>query len=189
MVDRAPLAHTAERWGVVHQILHWTIAALLIFQLVVGFFFMEFKDNKPPPLLPVHVQVGTLIGLLMIVRVVWRVFNPVPPLPPTLNAAQRALARLSHAALYMLILLQVGIGYLLEDTFGARVGLLGVNLPSLFGEQPGAVPVLFGKLHRGVAFGILFVLALHVAGALFHEFVARDNVLRRMTPLRLRETQ
>src|SRR5688572_7613978 len=91
MRDRVPFGNTEERWGVVHQILHWTIAALLIFQLVVGFFFMEFKDNKPPPLLPVHVQIGVLIGLLMIIRVLWRVLNPVPAMPASLSTPQRAL--------------------------------------------------------------------------------------------------
>jgi cytochrome b561 len=188
MAERIPWANTEERWGRVHQLLHWTIAALILFQLVVGFFFMEFKDNKPPPMLPVHVQVGVLIALLMTVRVVWRVLNPVPPLPPTLNRAQRALARFSHAGLYMLVLLQVCVGYLLEDTFGARVGLFGVNLPSLFGEKQN-VPNVFGKIHLWVAWGIVGLLVLHVTGALFHELVARDNVLRRMTPLRFRETR
>jgi cytochrome b561 len=181
-----PWGNSIERWGIVQQVLHWTIAALVALQLVVGNFFLIFEEGKPPPpLLPLHVQVGTLIGTLMLVRVLWRLCHPVPPLPPTLNGAQRALARFSHGALYGLIFAQFVVGYFLEDTFGARVGILGLDLPSLIGEKQG-VPVVFGKIHKWIGFAIVTILALHVAGALAHEFVFKDNVLRRMTPLKLR---
>jgi cytochrome b561 len=122
----------------------------------------------------------------MLMRVLWRLWHPVPPLPSTLNRAQHALARFSHGALYGLIFAQFVVGYFLEDTFGARVGILGLDLPSLIGEKQG-VPVVFGKIHRWIGYALVAVLCLHVLGALAHEFLFKDNVLRRMTPLPLRE--
>jgi cytochrome b561 len=176
-----------QRWSPIHQLFHWGIAALIATQLVVGLFFLEFKDNKEPPLLPFHVSLGVLIGLLMIGRLLWRLGNPVLPLPDTLSSTQKRLARATHRALYALVIAQFVVGYFLEDTFGSRVHLFGLNLPVIVGEVKWW-PKLFGVIHKWIGYSILAVLALHVAGALAHEFWFRDNVLRRMTPLRLRQT-
>jgi cytochrome b561 len=175
------------RWSPVHQIFHWGIAALIATQLVIGLFFLEFKDNQEPPLLPLHVSLGVLIGLLMIARLIWRLRNPVLPLPDALSSAQKRLARATHGALYALVITQFVVGYFLEDTFGSRVHLFGLNLPVIVGEVKGW-PKVFGIIHAWIGYSILAVLALHIAGALAHEFWFRDNVLRRMTPLRFRQS-
>jgi cytochrome b561 len=174
-----------ERWSGVHQLFHWSVAALVVFQLVLGNFFMEFKDHQQPPLLPLHVSIGVLIGLLMLGRLAWRLAHPVPPLPETLSPAQQRLARATHASLYALLLAQFVVGYLLEDTFGARVHLFGLPLPLFVGDTKGW-PNLFGAIHRWIGYALVLVIALHFAGALMHEFWFRDNVLRRMTPFRFR---
>ena len=174
-----------ERWSGVHQLFHWAVAALVVFQLVVGNFFMEFKDHQQPPLLPLHVSVGVLVGLLMLARLVWRLGHPVLPPPETLSPLQLRLARATHASLYVLLLAQFVVGYLLEDTFGARVHLFGLPLPLFVGETKGW-PNLFGAIHRWIGYAIVAVLALHIAGALVHELWFGDNVLRRMTPFRFR---
>jgi cytochrome b561 len=178
---------STERWSVVHQLFHWSIAALIATQLVIGLFFLEFKDNKPPPLLPFHASLGVLIGLLMTARLLWRLSHRVPPLPNTLTPPLKRLATATHLALYALVIAQFIVGYFLEDTFGTQVHLFGLPLPVIVGEVKWW-PKLFGVIHKVIGYAILAVLALHITGALAHEFWFRDNVLRRMTPLRLRQT-
>jgi cytochrome b561 len=192
MLDRprsgvSSLPGSMQRWSAVHQLFHWVIAALIVAQLVIGFFFLEFKDNQPPPLLPLHASLGVLTGLLMIARLVWRLRHPVLPLPDTLTPFQKRLARATHLALYALVIAQFVVGYFLEDTFGTQVHLFFIPLPVIVGEVKGW-PNFFAAIHQGIAYAILAVLALHVVAALAHEFWFRDNVLRRMTPLRLRQT-
>jgi cytochrome b561 len=179
--------NTATRWGIVQQLFHWGVVALVLFQLVIGNFFLVFEEGKPPPpLLPLHVSCGVLIGLLMIARLFWRQRGPVPELPATLSAAQKALAHATHTLLYVLLITQFVVGYFLEDTFGARVHLFGLPLPLFVGETKGW-PNLFGAIHKWIGYAIVAVIGLHVAGALAHEFFFKDNVLRRMTPLPLRD--
>jgi cytochrome b561 len=185
--DNPILPDTTERWSAVHQLFHWTIAALIATQLVIGLFFLEFKDNKPPPLLPFHASLGVLIGLLMTGRLLWRLGHPVLPLPNTLTPPLKRLARVTHLGLYTLVLAQFVVGYFLEDTFGTQVHLFGLPLPVIVGEVKWW-PKLFGVIHKVIGYSILAVLALHITGALAHEFWFRDNVLRRMTPLGFRQT-
>jgi cytochrome b561 len=184
--ERQPASGSILRWSPIHQLFHWGIAALISTQLVIGLFFLEFKDNKEPPLLPLHVSLGVLIGLLMIARLLWRLGHPVLPLPETLTPTQKRLAWGTHRALYGLVIAQFIVGYFLEDTFGSRVHLFGLNFPVIVGEVKGW-PKVFGFIHACIGYAILTVLALHITGALAHEFWFRDNILRRMTPLRFRQ--
>lgn len=177
-----------ERWSPLHQIFHWAIAALIATQIVIGLFFLEFKDDQPPPLLPFHVSLGVLIGLLMVVRLLWRLGHERLPLPDTLTPGLKRLARATHAGLYALVIAQAVVGYFLEDTFGTQVHLFGLPLPVIVGEVKGW-PKFFGVIHFWLAWAILATLALHIAAALAHEFWFRDDVLRRMTPLPLRQSK
>jgi cytochrome b561 len=185
--DAPVLPGATERWSAVHQLFHWTIAALIAAQLVIGFFFLEFKDDQPPPLLPLHASLGVLTGLLMLARLAWRLNHRVLPLPDTLTPLQKRLARGTHVALYVLVIAQFVVGYFLEDTFGTQVHLFFIPLPVIVGEVKGW-PNFFAAIHQWVGYAIVAVLALHIIGALAHELWFRDNVLRRMTPLRLRQT-
>jgi cytochrome b561 len=186
--DRSGGAPAADvRWSSVQQLLHWIVAALVLFQLVVGLFFLEFKDDQPPPLLPLHASVGVTIGILTLALLASRLMKGRPPLPDDISPGLNRLARATHAVLYALLLAQFVVGYLLEDTFGTRVHLFGLPLPVFIGETKG-LPNLFGTIHRWIGYGLVAVVGLHLAGALAHEFRFRDNVLRRMTPLPFRDT-
>jgi cytochrome b561 len=186
--DAPVLPASTQRWSAVHQLFHWGIAALIVAQLVIGFFFLEFKDNQPPPLLPLHASLGVLTGLLMLTRLVWRLRHPVLPLPDVLTPRLKRLATATHFALYALVITQFVVGYFLEDTFGTQVHLFFLPLPVIVGEVKGW-PKVFGVIHQWIGYSIVAVLALHIAAALAHEFWFRDNVLRRMTPLRFRQTR
>src|SRR4051794_14443225 len=154
MKQKVSLLPVESRWSAAHQLLHWTIAALVLLQLVVGLFFMEFKDNQPPPLLPLHVSVGVTIGLLVLALLALRLARGRPDSPDDLSQGLKTLARAAHGALYTLLLAQFVVGYLLEDTFGARVHLFGLKLPLFIGETKGW-PNFFGFIHRWIGYALV----------------------------------
>lgn len=105
-------------------------------------------------------------------RLAWRSRHPVPAFPDDLTATQKSLSRVTHYGLYGVLLVQPITGYL---TWAGRVGQFPFEEGSRFG--------FFSVLHAlGVALLIIFA-SIHILAALRHEFVLRDNVLRRMTPL------
>jgi cytochrome b561 len=133
-----------------------------------------------------HKSVGITILALAILRLAWRLMNPVPPQPLSMPRWQRVAAHVSHVALYSLILIIPVLGWFMSSARNFPVSWFGlVTLPD-FIEPSKAAFEFFRAAHVTLAV-TLFVLALvHIAAALKHHFIDRDDVLRRMLPLRLK---
>ncbi|MDO5530188.1 MAG: cytochrome b/b6 domain-containing protein [Paracoccus sp. (in: a-proteobacteria)] len=140
--------------------LHWIIAALIVLQ----YFTSEFMGGEVEhagegaagsPLL--HVLPGALILLLAIWRIALRARLPQPPRAPDWTGS---LASGVHWAFYALL-------FLLPLT-GLAAFALGIEAA--------------GALHEAMTTILLVLIALHVAGGLYHHFIRRDDTLARMLP-------
>ena len=118
----------------------------------------------------------------MLVRFVWRQTHPVPYLPDTLSPTLKRVARITHWAFYaLLIALPIG-GWLMVNARGYRVSFFGRDLPALIGKNQSLAESIF-VLHASGALLLAGLIIVHAAAALRHEFLLKDNTLRRMTPL------
>jgi cytochrome b561 len=177
------LRNTPHRWGVVAQLLHWTIVVLIIVQFTLA----ELADDLPAglkklTLLARHKSVGITILMLAALRLAWRWTNPTPQLPDTLKPHERALARFTHFMLYALLFAQPLSGWMMSSARGFPVSWFGYfQLPDLVPKSKPLYDALI-TTHHTLAWVLVAVVVLHVAGALKHHFVLRDNVLRRMLP-------
>jgi cytochrome b561 len=62
------------------------------------------------------------------------------------------------------------------------LGVFGlVSLPSISGVDRAASDTVF-TLHGLAAFLLVALVGLHVGAALYHQYIRRDGVLRRMLP-------
>ncbi len=176
--------NTLERWGAVQQAFHWTIAVLVIVQLVVGFWFANLPKTDPQrgTLFAIHASLGVTLLVLMLLRLGWRLSNPVPVLPDTLSPLQKRLAHATHWLFYVLVIgMPIG-AYIAVNANGHAVPFFGVPLPILIPENKSLASFFIGA-HIAGAFTLTALAALHVTAALRHEFMLKDNTLRRMTPL------
>lgn len=181
-----PVRNTAERYGSVAQILHWVVVALLIVQITLG----KIADDLPAGLdklvtLARHKSFGITILALAVSRLLWRLFNRPPPLPP-MPAWQRLIANINHAALYALLFAMPLSGWLMSSAQNYPVSWFGLaQLPDLVAADAGLADDL-EDLHESMANILLFLIGLHVLGALKHQFIDRDGLLWRMLPWRSR---
>jgi len=175
--------NTKRSWGSVSKGLHWLIVLLIINQWVIA----ERADALPkgPALIGAlwwHKSFGITILALAVIRLVWRWMNPVPDLAVETRPWERVLARISHFLLYALIFAIPLSGWTMSSARNFPVSWFGVlQLPDLVGADP----QLYERLHalHGQLFAVLVVVAgLHIAGALKHHFIDRNDVLRRMLP-------
>ncbi len=173
------LGNTTDSYGLVSRALHWLLAALLIAVLVVGLMVEDMaKGPARVATMNWHQSLGFLVLMLVAVRLLWRLINPVPQ--PAGTALAGRLATLMHWALYALMIAQPLSGWLLIQAEGHELALFGrVPVPALVAESESLEETLEG-LH-GSIWVVLAIAALgHVAAALKHHFVDRDRTLVRM---------
>ena len=177
------LRNTTARWGAVAQLLHWTVVVLVITQFVLG----TTADRLPLGMhklavLARHKSVGITIFMLAIIRLIWRWSNATPLLPATLRPYERRLARLTHAALYVFLLVMPLTGWIMSSARSFPVSWFGVfQLPDLVAPDRALYEAML-KTHAALAWALAAVATLHLLAALKHHIVLKDDVLRRMLP-------
>lgn len=182
------LRNTTLRYGAISQLFHWTIVVLIIVQFVLALLSEDAPLFRQLVLLARHKSFGMLILGLAILRLLWRWTNPTPPVPATMPAWQRIVAHVTHVALYALLILQPLTGWLMSSARGFQVSFFNLfAFPDLIAANESTYNFLH-NVHDTLA-GTLFVVVLvHAAAALKHHFFDRDNILRRMLPVKLRES-
>jgi cytochrome b561 len=185
--------NTVLRYGSVAMSLHWLIAALVIANLCLGEYFTGLPRHDPRlfALVQVHKSIGLTVLVLSLARLAWRLINPVPPLPIAMHPALRVLARATHVLLYVLIIVIPLSGW-------AMVSASPLGLPTMyFGLfQWPHIPLLahlsrvqkvplshnLMAVHATLATFAIGLIVIHVGGALYHQLLRRDDVLKRMLP-------
>ncbi len=160
-------------------VLHWLLAAALIFMLLMGTFSLDPLPNSSPDkigALKGHMIIGITIGALMLLRLVTRLTTAHPTPAVTGNALLDKLGPLTHWTLYLLVFVMAASGL--------GTALLA-GLPDIVFGGTGSLPADFKEflpraVHGIVAKLLMVVIALHIAAALWHQFVRRDALLARM---------
>lgn len=171
-------------YGNTAKMLHWGMALLILSLLAVieirGYFPKgAFRNN----LRDWHIQSGLCVLLLIGIRIVWRSINSVPPIYPPLPRVHQVAANLAHGILYILMLIIPIIGILSIQSRGDPLSFFGYPFPILLGEDSGLpYAKLIRNIHEYLGNIIIGLLVIHVASAIFHHMIRRDNVLKRMWP-------
>lgn len=189
------LRNTIHSWGSVARTFHWTVVALVVVQIPLGFYMVEVyeeytktygDDTMVMRTSMGHHTIGLLILSIALFRLAWRLSNKTPELPDNLKTYQRNLARVTHGLFYVIMIVYPLSGWAALSAYEGEFPIF------FFGwdDVPGLVPKVaegetfdypfFAGIHRNLWRSGGVLLALHVFGALWHQYVARDGVLRRM---------
>ena len=162
--------------------LHWLTAALIIFMFIFGEDLMDRHATESSGA-TWHASIGVSILVLTTLRLFWRAGHPAPVLPITMKPWELGLAKLTHLAIYVGLVAIPLTGLLSFAHFLQRAPALADA--TLFGIIP--IPLLTflevlptGELHEIGSKLMIVLVLLHVAAALKHQFIDRDNVLSRM---------
>jgi cytochrome b561 len=180
--------HRPAGYGTTARMLHWLVAALILAMIPVGLLMVQdgLDRSLGDALYLFHKNVGSLLIVIIALRLVWRLTHPPAPLSATMPDWQRRVAGLSHLALYGLMIVMPLSGYVRVRAGGFPIeGLDALGLPTLV---PRSKPLAdaASSLHELAAWALMAVLALHVGAALHHALIRRDGVWARMWPPRAR---
>lgn len=160
--------------------LHWLVAGLVLATLFMGW-VMTGMDISPTKLKTYnyHKWLGVTVLALAVVRLAWRLRHPAPALPP-MARWQALAAKAGHGLLYVLLLAVPLAGWVYSNASGYRVVYLGkLPLPNLVARNR-ELAADWLQVHQVLAWTLAVMVALHVLAALHHQFIVRDNTLRRM---------
>ncbi len=165
--------------------LHWLVAVLIIANYILVWTAEGKPEEQEHFLVGIHAATGIMILLLSVLRVIWRITHPAPPMEPGLKSWEVALATWVHRAFYFLIIAVPFTGWVMSS---AASGGKGLNIYGLF-DFPGLpigpdrdTAIAVYEVHEILATVMFFLLILHVAAALKHHFVDRDGTVGRMIP-------
>lgn len=163
--------------------LHWTIAALIVANLVIGLFHDSFPAALRGPSMGFHKTAGIIVLFLSLARLGWRLGHKPPPQDREHKAWERLLAKTTHRVFYVLMIAVPLAGWIFVSAAATPrpLDFFGLfPIPFLPVPRTEGVNGFWNEAHEIMAFGIIGLLVLHVAGALKHQFLDRDVELARM---------
>ena len=194
---------SSTRYTRVAITLHWVIALLIFAMIPVGWWMSDAILEKATraqalKVFPIHKAVGMTILALTVVRLGWRLSHRAPPLPQKMPAWERLAARATHWLFYVLLLAMPLSGWIYASAGYSEAFHSFISVPlSWFGlfqipEFPGvstqpdetrkAIGLTAVAVHSKLAWAMIALAGLHIAAALKHQIVNRDDVLSRMLP-------
>jgi len=177
-----PFRNTTRTWGSLSKAFHWLIVLLIISQWVIAERADELKGLAKLEALAWHKSFGMTVLMLAVLRLLWRLMNQTPELATETKPWERMLANISHLLLYALIFAMPLTGWMMSSAKNYPVSWFKLfQFPDLVAPAEQT----FHQMHdlHHLLFNVLVGVALlHVAGALKHHFIDRNDVLKRMLP-------
>ncbi|HRP67663.1 MAG TPA: cytochrome b [Thauera sp.] len=173
----------AVRYTATAKLLHWLMAVLIPASMALGMYVegLPFSPEKLK-LISWHKWAGVTLFTLAVLRLGWRLRHPPPPLPASMSPTLRFAAHAGHLMLYVLMLAIPLTGWLMSSAKGVPTVWFGVlPIPDLLAKDE-ALGTLLQATHKYLNWLLAATLAGHVAAALKHHFIDRDDILRRMLP-------
>ena len=176
------IRNTSSSWGSHSRVFHWVLGVTIIGMLAYGW-WMNHIPARPDRLFyrSIHADIGYLVLLFTVLRLLWRSVNPTPALPPDTPPWQLIVARLSHGALYAVTIVVAVLGWAHSGAhtpdYSSFFGLF--HVPQITSPDKAAAQT-YEDRHILFAYVLLALVVLHLGAAAFHHFVKRDRITARM---------
>jgi cytochrome b561 len=170
--------NTLTEYGLISKLLHWISAVLLFIQIPLGFYLVDL-DFGPERLTieDIHVTVGLSIFYLVILRLLYKIFNPTPRLEPSVFKGQKFLAKLNHVMLYVTIL-SITISGILKKLFNGET--LTIIFKKIKIQDNFELGELFYDIHVISNYVLIVLVIIHILAVITHKLFFNDNLLKRM---------
>jgi cytochrome b561 len=165
--------------------LHWILAVAIYGQIAFGWFLNTVPRGTPERsvFVNLHKSTGLTLGVLILVRVMWRWAHEPPPLPASVPAWERIAADVSHRLLYACMLIMPVTGYIASNFSEWGVKYFNAILLPPWGIEDETIYGFFNGAHVFTSYIFVALIAVHTAAALRHA-VQRDGIFQRMWPRR-----
>lgn len=175
----------AEKFGRVTIVVHWVTAISVLISAIIGLVSVYTNDTETTRLATaVHQSIGAALFVLVLFRTAWRLTHPVPPPLPGTPPMQNFAANAVHALLYVILLALPITGYTGLAARGRDITIFGLfDLPHIV-PLSRTLSVNAQNLHMYLQYVLYALVLVHAGAALYHHYVIKDGLMRRMWGLR-----
>lgn len=176
------LKNTTAEYGSLAKSLHWLVAIGLFALIYLGLdqAGMERGDEKDR-IRFIHGSIAAITLMLMTIRIVWRFMNDVPAHPDSMPGWQKMMSSVVHWGLYITVFAQLIAGAFMNGTAGRGIPVFGLfSIPVPVAENHDAHE-WWEEVHEFAWKPVAALLIVHILGALYNHFIAKNDVVRRMT--------
>ncbi len=174
------LKNTKSTFGLVSIILHWAIAILIIILIPLGLWMtsLDYYDSWYTKAPDIHRSLGIIVGIFILLYIMWRKFN-IKPANNT-QGWEKILSNFNHIFLSASAIFMLLSGYLISTADGKPVAVFNwFSIPSLLSNIENQADIA-GWFHYLFGLFMIALILLHVAGALKHHFIDKDQTLKKM---------
>lgn len=163
-------------------ILHWLVALGVLTQFCLGWWMRTLPDKTGVQAywFNLHKSIGLTVFMLVLLLLLWRLLNPPPPLPQTMPWWQRWAAKACHRGLLLCVMVMPIAGYMGSSFTRFPIKYWGMSLPNFWGWASPELKALCSLIHFYTVIVFMTLVAIHIAAALLHLVVNRDQLFRRM---------
>ncbi|MBN1378186.1 MAG: cytochrome b [Gammaproteobacteria bacterium] len=176
------LKNTDSQYGYFNIMAHWLTAVIVIGLFCLGIWMISLDYYHPwyKDAPQIHRSLGILLALLIVLRLLLRLFMPVPKPLASLKRWERITSVLVHWSMYGLVLITIILGYLISTADGRAISVFGwFEIPATLTSIPQQAD-LAGELHYYFAVTLLILVGIHALAAIKHHFIDKDTTLLRM---------
>jgi cytochrome b561 len=178
------LRNTPTSWGSASRWFHWILGIAIIGMIAYGWWMNHFTARPDRYFYrSIHADIGYVVLLLTVIRLIWRGVNPTPALPDDIPPWHQIVSRISHWALYLVTILVTMLGWAMsgsrptDQNYASFFGWF--NVPQ-FTSPDKAAEHAYEDRHIQFAYVLLALIVLHILAAAWHHFMRRDRVAMRM---------
>jgi len=171
-----------EHYDRVAVVLHWLIGIWLLAQIAFGLLLDEYERGTPEKAMAInlHKSSGLVLGVLILIRIFWRLRHAPPPYPASASERQVKAIRIGHGLLYLCMIAMPLTGYIASNFSKYGIKFFNVWQIAPWGPDDKAMYGLFNESHDTI--GTIFIVLVlgHIGLAIYHAYIARDGLAGRI---------
>ena len=173
------ITNSYEEYGLLAKLFHWVTFIILIVQVPFGFYLvgLEFSDRRID-LENIHILIGITIFYFVLLRLIWKLFNPSPKSEHNFFKGQNLIAKTNHFLLYVGIFAITISGVLKKLYMGEKLNFFIFQYA--FKESNFQLADSFYIVHIYANYLLITLVSLHILATVTHHVFFKDKILKKM---------
>jgi len=171
--------NSSKEYGLLAKMFHWVTFIILIAQIPFGFYLvdLEFSDRRID-LENIHILIGITIFYFVLLRLIWKLFNPSPKSEHNFFKGQTLIAKTNHFLLYVSILAITVSGVLKKLYMGEKLDFFLFQFS--FKDSSFQLADSFYVVHIYANYLLIFLVSLHILAVIAHHIFFKDKIFNKM---------